>query len=165
MKPIKIVVTCVIAALLYGQTAYAKGPRNGPARHGPKVRADKVKKPVRVEMTVVHATNQHKRVDPRLRSVMKNLRFMKFTGFDLLNTEERGLRLGEEVTMPLVKGREVRIRLVSRDAEKSTLRVRVFQRGAQQMDTTISVHRNRSFIIAGPKYQGGVLILPLAVKY
>jgi hypothetical protein len=154
----------LVGSLLYGQSAYAKPSRQGPSRHAP-VRAEKATKPVSVEMMVVHATNKHNRVDPRLRSVMQNLGFMKFTGFDLLSTEKRSLRRGDEVTMPLVKGREVRIRLISRDAKKSTLRVRVFQRGSQQMDTTITVHRNRSFIIAGPKFQGGVLILPLAVKY
>jgi hypothetical protein len=164
LKPIRILVMLLVGSLMYGQSAYAKPSRQGPSRHVP-VRAEKVTKPVSVEMMVVHATNKHNRVDPRLRSVMQNLGFMKFTGFDLLSTEKRGLRQGDEVTMPLVKGREVRIRLISRDAKKSTLRVRVFQSGSQQMDTTISVHRNRSFIIAGPRFQGGVLILPLAVKY
>ena len=33
------------------------------------------------------------------------------------------------------------------------------------MDTTVSIHRNRAFMIAGPSYEDGKLILPLTVRY
>ena len=33
------------------------------------------------------------------------------------------------------------------------------------LDSTITVPRNNNFMVAGPKYDGGILILPLSVKY
>ena len=33
------------------------------------------------------------------------------------------------------------------------------------LDSTITVPRNSNFMVAGPKYDGGILILPLSVKY
>jgi hypothetical protein len=33
------------------------------------------------------------------------------------------------------------------------------------LDTTVSIHRNKSFMVAGPKHEDGVLVLPLTARY
>ena len=37
--------------------------------------------------------------------------------------------------------------------------------GGKLLDTTLSVNRNGTFIVAGPKHKDGVLVLPLTAKY
>ena len=57
------------------------------------------------------------------------------------------------------------IELLSKEDSKARMRV-VMARGAEKLlDTTLSVNRNGTFIVAGPKYQGGILVLPLTARY
>lgn len=148
--------------LLSATPALAQPASPRPAARPPQPAAGKVQ----VEVMVVHATNSHQRVDPRLGGVMKSLKFLKFQGFELLNTHTDGLSVGQEATFTVVGGRRVRVQLISRDERQATLRIRMFNSADnQRIDTTVSVHRNRSFMVAGPRHRDGVLILPVSAKY
>ena len=152
----------VATAVLSASPAVAQPAPPRPAARPPQPVTGKVE----IEVMVVHATNSHQRVDPRLGGVMKSLQFLKFQGFDLLATNTEALAVGQEATFSVVGGRRIRVQLVSRDERQATLRIRMFNSSDnQRIDTTVSVHRNRSFMVAGPRHRDGVLILPVSAKY
>ena len=119
---------------------------------------------VSTEVMVIHANNSG-RVDPDLRAVMQNLRFTKFSGFSLLNKVPAQLGMGQEASVSITGGRKLKVNLIERDEKQAKVRVRLFSGERKVLDTTVSIHRNRSFMLMGPKHNEGVLILALSVRY
>ena len=136
----------------------------GPTSSTSAVREAPSRSRVSVEVMMVHATDGGP-VHPDLKPLMQQLRFTRYTGFNLLNRLPSQMVVGGSESFTLVGGRKLKIDLISKDDKKAKLRVRLFSEREKVLDTTISVHRNRSFIIGGPKYKGGALVLPLTVKY
>lgn len=161
------------AALVLGALALCVGSlpvdaawaQGAPGRQVPRPKRPVVNK-VEVQLQVVYATNEHTRVDPKLRDVMQSLRVLRFSGFELLSTERAMLGVGQETTLSVAGGRKLKVQLVSRTEEKATMRLRMVNaRGEQRWDTTVSVHRNRSFVVGGPRYRNGKLVLPVSALY
>jgi hypothetical protein len=99
---------------------------------------------------------------------MQHLRILKYKGFDLIDQHDGEVAPGQEVAFDIEGGRKVKVELLEADAVQAKIRMRMFsgKGGSPTLDTTISVHRNRAFIVAGPKMEGDdVLILPVRVKY
>ena len=120
---------------------------------------------VEVEILVVHATNDHQKVDPRLRSLLPHLRHLNYTGFDVLDVRRDDLSERDETSFGIAGGRRMQVELLDVDPSRARMRVRMYDGQRRLLDTTVSIHRNRSFIVAGPKHQGGVLILPMTARY
>lgn len=137
------------------------GPRPAPAQEAAPV-AGKVD----IGVMVVHATNAHNRVDPKLEPVMQHLRFLNFKGFTLLSEKNASVSDGQEHTFTIAGNRQVRVTLLEHDAKQAKIRVQMFDpNGSKKLDTTVSVFRNKSFMVAGPKHDDGVLVLPLTPRY
>jgi hypothetical protein len=149
----------VLAGSVGPQVAWA-----GPTVSSPQAREVPSRSRVSVEVMMVHATDGGA-VHPDLQPLMQQLRFTRYTGFDLLNRFPAQMAVGSSESFTLVGGRKLKIDLISKGDKNAKLRVRLFSEREKVLDTTISVHRNRSFIIGGPKYKGGALVLPLTVKY
>jgi hypothetical protein len=82
--------------------------------------------------------------------------------------ETRSVQLGPDgsETFTIQGGREVTITLLSRDDNRVRMRVQILAgKGGKLLDTTLSVNRNGTFIVAGPKYNQGILVLPLTASY
>lgn len=120
---------------------------------------------VEVELMVVHATNAHDKVDPRLRPVLQHLRFLQFRGFSLLSLDEQHIAVGSGHTFSIVGERRVTIDVVERDPVQAKLRVRMFNDRGMFLDTTIRIHRHKSFMVGGPDHDDGKLLLPITVHY
>jgi hypothetical protein len=150
--------TLVLGIALSGTAAVAA------AQPAPKPAAPAAQS-VTVEVQVVHATNAHDRVDSALRKVEKHLQFLHYTGFARLDSKSTTLRPGESTSVPVVGGREMRVTLVSVEPATAKLRVQLFTGSSKKLDTTVSIHRNRSFIVGGPKHEDGVLVFPLTAGY
>ena len=61
----------------------------------------------------------------------------------------------------------ITITLLSHDEKRARLKIRILgTNGKLLLDTTASVKRNGTFIVAGPKYKKeGILFLPITAKY
>lgn len=140
------------------------GGRPVPARQVP-APSDQAAKKARVEVMVVYATNTGNRVDADLQPIMQQLKFTSFRSFTHLESHPAELAVGEESTFGIAGGRRVKIALISRDDKQAKIRMQMFSQGSKLLDTTVSIHRDRSFMVAGPRYQEGVLILPITVSY
>lgn len=121
---------------------------------------------VDVRMMVVYATDTHTQVDSRLGSLTRYLSHMRFTGYELLDTRSVMLGQNNSETFSIQGGREVTVTLLSKEESRVRMRVEITAgRGNKLLDTTLSVNRNGTFIVAGPKYQDGILVLPLTARY
>jgi len=159
-----------LAALMLGGTlgsvesAFADPPR---PHRGPRVAdSPRVGNSVSVEMRVVRGTNANAQVDDELRSILPALSQTNYRGFSLLDSKRDNLSDGEETEFSIEGGRRVKIELLDHDQTKARVRIRMFNgQGRQALDTTVSIHRDRSFMVAGPKVGDDVLILPVTVRY
>jgi hypothetical protein len=119
---------------------------------------------VSVEVMMVHASSGDQ-VTEELKPLMKQLTFTRFTGFEMLQKFPAQLSVGGSASFSLVGERRLKLELLSKDEKRAKLRVRLFNGKEKVLDTTVSVNRNRSFIIGGPRYKGGAIVLPLTVRY
>ena len=55
--------------------------------------------------------------------------------------------------------------VLSKDVKQAKLRIQMMKDGKKITDTTVSIPRDRYFMISGPKIKDGVLILPVGVSY
>lgn len=133
-------------------------PASAPAAPAPSADVD-------VQIMVVHANNAHTRVDSRLEGLLGHLRHLDYTGFDVLQTQTEKLQDSGNARYDVAGSREIRVNLIGHDAENARLRIRMFTGESKVLDTTVSVRRNRSFIVMGPRHNDGVLILPITVRY
>jgi hypothetical protein len=120
---------------------------------------------VNIEVMVVHASNAYDRVDPALQPVLQHLRFVSFKGFKLLSKDDADVAVGAETTFPVVGGRRVQVDVVDRDAVNAKIRIRMYNDKKLLLDTTVSIHRDKSFMVAGPEHEGGMLVLPITARY
>jgi len=121
---------------------------------------------VDVRMMVVYATEAHSNVDTRLVSLTRYLSHMRFTGYELLDTKSTELGANGSDSFSIQGGRQMTVTLLSNDENRVRMRVQITAgRGGKLLDTTMSVNRNGTVIVAGPRYQDGILVLPLTVRY
>ena len=120
---------------------------------------------VEVVVSVVFATNAHNRVDPRLNQLTRHLSHLSYTGYELLSAESLALSKDKAQSFQLEGGRKLTVTLLARDDTKARLRVEIAGGSGKLLDTTLSVNRNGTFIVAGPKHKDGILVLPLTARY
>ncbi len=119
---------------------------------------------VDVEVMIVHATNSG-RVDPKLEALKRQLNFTKYSGFELISAHPAALAAGQESSVNIVGGRKLKVTMLERNADSAKVRIRLSKSSDVLLDTTVRIHRNRVFTVAGPKHDGGVLIFPVSVSY
>lgn len=121
---------------------------------------------VTLELPVVYATSAHDNVDPRLSDIARYLKNLRYTGYELLGTQTAQLSPKGGQTFSIAGNRKVKVQLLSREAKRVRVRVRIIgAKGANLLDTTLWVNRNGTFIVAGPKHKDGILVLPLTARY
>lgn len=121
---------------------------------------------VELSLLVVHATEDHSRVDPKLKSLSRYLQHMRYTGFELLDEHVSRLTVGSSQSFSIEDGRKLQVNLLSKDEKRARLRVQIHgAKGTKLLDSTLSVNRNGTAIFGGPKFKDGVLVLPVSAKY
>ncbi len=123
---------------------------------------------VRVKLMAVHASNALKGIAPELRRFQRQLAVLNYRGFRLLFTKNLTLRPGSPRSVGLMNGRSAELTLQSLTSTAAILRLRLFSPPAPRgvaVDTIVTVPRNRTFFLAGPRYDGGILILPISASW
>jgi len=120
---------------------------------------------VNIRLMVVHATNENGRVDKRLERIAKHLKNLRYSGFSLLGDHSAQLAQKGKQTFSITSGRKVSVTVLSRDDKRARVRVEVHGKKGKLVDTTVGIRRNSFFMVAGPKYKGGILILPIFARY
>ena len=120
---------------------------------------------VQVRVWSVHATNKSTQMDKRLGRVAKHLRSLNYTSFDLLQKDAAGIPVKGAKKFAVVGDRAVRVSILSQNERRARVRVQVISVKGTLLDTTVSIRRNGFFIVAGPRYKGGILVLPIFARY
>ncbi len=120
---------------------------------------------VNVQLMVVHATEGEAFVDPKLESLEKHLEFLRYDNFKVLDTHRSPVVMGKATSFEIEGGRKVNITLLEKNDTEVKLRVQMFKEGKKLVDTTVRVKRGSTFVVAGPKYKGGMLLLPITANY
>jgi hypothetical protein len=121
---------------------------------------------VDVKLMVVQASEQAGAVDPRLGSFAQTLlSSTPFLSFTVLAQHEMRLGDTEEHAVSVSDVRRVRCRLISHDPQQAQLRVELLSGDTQIVDTTVTIRRNKSFVVAMRSRDGTTLLIPLTVRY
>lgn len=160
-----------VGALLVSGSAFAQSRPPVPTDPRPPVAtlpmpAAPVAGPVSVEVRCIRGTNANSTIDPELKELSRTLAYTRYTGFDLIDTHSDALAIGDEAIFPIQGGRKLKIQLIDRDETAARLRLRlVGADGSYQLDTTVRIQRNKTFMVMGPHLGDDVLILPVTARY
>ncbi len=156
------------SALALSPSALAQsGPQGGGPAARPPAQAPAQSRAARVAITmlVVHATDSERGIDPRLESLAGSFRYFKYAGYRLLSTQKADVAEGGDASFSIEGGRTVQVTLISKDDARARVRVQITNAEGKLLDTTVSINRGGTFIVAGPKYKDGILMLPLRASY
>lgn len=143
------------------------GPALAQSREAPPRPAQgaRVAQRVDVQLRVVHATDSESGVDPRLASLASSFRYFKYKGYRLLSTQNAAIAVGGETTWSVEGGRRITVAVLSFDESRARMRVEMTNGEGKVLDTTVNINRNGTFIISGPRYKDGILMLPVTASY
>ena len=122
---------------------------------------------VDIGLLVVHASSSGNSIDPKLRNLTSHFENYKYTSYKLIK-EHKDVMKDKKEKSYLVTGNKttITITLLSHDEKRARVKIRILGANSKLLlDTTASVKRNGTFIVAGSKYKDGVLFLPITVKY
>lgn len=160
MKTALYATMALMASLSIGALAVAQVPP-----HSVPVSDGAVSRDVDVQVMIVHAHNSDTRVDSRLEGLLQHLRHMRYTGYTVLDTKSESLTDGHEASYDVQGDRQLKVELVDHDGSNARLRIRMLTNGRKVLDTTVSVRRDRSFIVMGPQHDEGVLVFAITANY
>lgn len=116
-------------------------------------------------IVVIHATNQKEGYDERLAKLKKHLSILNFKGFFLLSTKEIKITPGKRMETEIVPSIIMDIELLEKETEKAKFKVILYKRGKNILETEFSIGRKGTMILGGPRYRGGVLLIPVTAWY
>ena len=151
---------------LSGELLAQNGPRNRPRGKRPNpnraVQGDRV----RVQVMLVHATTGEPYMDPALQRWGRHLRHLRYDSYRLLERRRAALLPQGSRSFEILGDREISVSLLRKNEQNARLRVQMYRRGQKLVDTTVTVNRNGTFIMAGPAHKdGGILVLPITASY
>jgi hypothetical protein len=121
-----------------------------------------------LELLVLHATNRKKGIDPRLHDLPELTRppFSNYDSYGVLERVRLVLEPKRNVTHRLPNGRVLGAELLAVEGENTVhLAASISEPGGRAFLPLLEVraHRGQHFIVAGQKYESGILVLVLTV--
>lgn len=121
--------------------------------------------PVRIDVGVVHASNEGSRMDPALESIQGKLRKMfPYTSYRMLDRLKRTLAAGETGEFALPGNRSLRMTHAPHSGGKVRLAVEVNEGPRNLLATTLGLSRGGMVLVGGPSHDRGVLILIISAE-
>ena len=122
---------------------------------------------VDIGLLIVHASSDGNTIDPKLRNLTSHFDNYKYTSYSLIKEHNEVLKDKTEKSYPIPGNKTIiTITLLSHDETRARLKIHIMgANGKLLLDTTASVIRNGTFIVAGPKYKDGILFLPITANY
>lgn len=153
--------------------AAQEGPDKPPAaKKGDKAKGEPSKKPAEpqfaTEVMVLHATNSKKGIDERIGNMpeLKKPPFSSYDSYELLSKTRLPLTKDDK-TMSLPNGRVLKTKLleVLKDKEHLRLSASINKPGGQTFLPLLEVKAKvgQTFIVAGQRHKGGILVLVFRV--
>jgi hypothetical protein len=121
---------------------------------------------VQTRLRVIQASNIGSNVDPSLRDVYKKLgSLFSFTSYRLLSDQDLALHLNQPSTVQVHQEVFIEITLVGQQKEIAELRVKVYRKGSDILNTQVRLSPGRTVFIGGTRHRGGVVIYALSAQF
>jgi hypothetical protein len=120
---------------------------------------------VSANVMVVHATESGNYMDPKLKSLERHLQHLKYSSYEVLSQRDLELNKDSSKDVSVEGGWEVSLTLLSIEGEKARFRVRVSSGKQNLADITIAVAKGRTFVVSGPAYNDGILLIPITAQF
>jgi len=160
-KLARSVLVCAVGFLLAAAptVAWARDPVQAVRHMEPAANPGKAD----VAVLVVKADKSGK-VDPRLKSLQRQLSFTNYTGFKVVSEDAVKLSKGQSDTVSGGPGYKVKLKLVSVDGSKASVRLQILRGSESRLDTTVKLPEGRAFTVKGPKVDGGAMIYVMTYR-
>lgn len=162
-KLMGLVALLATVGLIAPQVALAQS-RPAPGVHQGGAKAPQGKVDVQV-MVVLAKDAPKRRVDPKLKAMEVHFGHLRYNDYTVLGTNGVQLAVGKSASFDVEGGRRLDITIVERSEKNVRMRVQMFKADKKLVDTVILIERGGTFILAGPQYQGGILLLPITANY
>ena len=125
-------------------------------------------KTVRVHVSTILATKRHDKIDPKLKSIAKQLKqSFKFTGFESKGDTSKSGPLNKKMSFSLPSPYSLEVTPTSKNGDAVTLRIAVFEKKKgekkkSKLSTTVTVRRGKHQLVGGLPAKGGKLVLAIS---
>lgn len=119
-----------------------------------------------LEVGVVLASNEGNTVDKALSGLKSKLQSMfNYTSYNMLDRQRASLAVGETRDFGLPGERQMRATVASIEGNKVRLDIQITDASRKILvDTKVGLNRGGMFLVGGPAYQNGKLILILSAE-
>ena len=138
---------------------------SGHASEGSTGDESKLSDVVQLRVWSVHATKAGDAMAGELQKMAKHLEALNYGSFVLLRKDGASIPLKATRKIDIAGNRTVRVTVLDRNPDRARVRVQIGDGGQIVLDTTVAIRRNGFFIVAGPKHDGGILVLPIFARY
>ena len=114
--------------------------------------------PVKLNIKVIHAHNQGKKIDPRLKKLAKQFASLRFTAFELKDEANFNLEIGASGSMQLPGGEWMKINTKALWEDKLRLELVVDK---LKFKSTVVIADGATLAVGGPAFDNGSLILAI----
>ena len=140
--------------------------RPAPGVHSAGAKAKAPVGKVGVQVMVVQAKDAPtRRVDPKLKAMEVHFGHLRYNDYTVLGVNAAQLGDGAKASFDVEGGRRLDITVLEGSDKNVRMRVQMFKADKKLVDTIILIERGGTFILAGPQYQGGILLLPITANY
>ena len=140
--------------LLFSLLAFAAGTTVFAAQKNPES--------VQVTIGTILASNQNDDFDPKLKSMEKQLKVLKYRSYRLLKNDTQKVPWQGSKVFEIPGGRSLTVTPQEFQDNRISLKVRLTQGEKPLLDTTVKIPNKGNFILGGPPHEGGTLVLSIS---
>jgi len=142
----------LFSSLTFFVAAYLRAAENSPQT-------------VLVKIETILASNRSDEFDPRLKSLEKQLRVLKYRSYRLLKEDAKNVPSRGSASFEIPGGRLLIVSPQDFTNQRIALKVRWQEAEKPLVDTTITLRNKGNFILGGgPPHDGGVLVLSISAN-
>jgi hypothetical protein len=116
---------------------------------------------VQIKIGSILATNQTDEFDPRLKSLEKQLKVLKYKSYRLLKEESQNVAWHGIATFDIPGGRKVFVNPQEFKDKQLALRVRMQEGQKPLVNTIVKLQNGGHFLLGGPPHESGVLVVSI----
>ena len=117
---------------------------------------------VDVRIGAVLASNSGQGFDPRLVSMRRQFHTLfPYTSYNLVKEERQRILPGAKAGFEIPGGRYLLVTSSGMKDERVSLHVMLIEGSRPVVDTALTLRKHATFLVGGPRHQGGVLIIAI----
>ncbi len=124
--------------------------------------AEKAPQAVELKIGTILASNSSDDFDPKLGKMKNQLEVIKFRSYRLIKEESKKVPWQNSAVFEIPGGHSLVVTPQELRNKRLLVKVSLLAGGGPLLDTTVSLRNRGNFLLGGPAYEGGVLILSIS---